>query len=237
MQTWQLAQDFVTKAVNLQWYNKERILVHNEQTVRVFDLYDPSWKASIEGAARNLGQVQSVTFGRTADEILIASDFGVKLTIWSLITRRGAEIKDPKMVPGAFAPRPKTGHLAILTRPAAQDSLLLVAPGSHDIVKNIDLGTVDAQEVQWSKDGAWLAVRDVPSAGHRVQVYTADGHLFRTFTGVEDSENIDLGVRCMTWSPAGLLILGDHNGRIMLLSKMTVGAPSPFFTMTTDAIR
>ena len=183
---------------------------------------DPTWKASIEGAASNLGQIHSVAFGRTADEILVQSDFGVKLTIWSLITRRGAEIRDSKAGQRCYALRPKTGHLAVLTRPTAQDVLMLVAPNSHEVVKNVDLGTIDAQEIQWSVDGSWIAVRDLPSAGHRVQIYTADGQLFRTFSGVDDPTELDLGVRCMAWSPAGLLVLGDQNGRVILLSKTTV---------------
>ena len=203
---------------------RRRILVTDVQSVKIFDVDEPKWKASIDGAASNLGPISDVSFGHDFDDILICSGFGVKLTRWSLATSRGAEIKNPKIGDKNHDGRPRTGHLAVLTRPAAQDILMLMKPDLQEVIKSVELSTVDAQEVKWSRDGNWIAVRDASSMGHKVQIYTADGHLFKTFSGFEDSLDVDLGIKSMTWNPAGTLILGDYNGRVVLLRKSTVSA-------------
>ena len=185
---------------------------------------DGAWKATIENATSNVGQISNVAFGDNSDSILVFSDFGVKLTIWSLVTSRGVEVRDPKLGEACYDLRPGTKHLALLTRPSAQDNLMILAPKSQNLLKSVELGTIDAQEVQWSKDGRWLAVRDTPSAGHSVHIYTADGHRFRTFNGAQDLDEVGLGLKSMIWSPAGSLILGDYNGAVTLLNKTTVSA-------------
>ena len=200
-----------------------RILLADDDTVRLYDVNDPSWSALIERAASNLGRIADVAFGYNPNEFLVFSDFGVKLTIWSLTTSRGVEIKDPKYTMPCYSFRPRTGHIAILARPAAQDILMLLSPSKHELILSIELPTVDAQEVSWSSDGCWLAIRDAASSGHKVLIYTADGQLFKTYSGVADDISIGLGLRRMAWNPSnGVLLLGDYSDNVTILSKNTV---------------
>ena len=233
IRSWAVPQEFVSKCLLIRWFggtssgdsdknNHSRLLLCDPQAVRIFDVQDGSWKASIDGATGNVGQISNVCFADSPDSILVFSDFGLKLTIWSLATGRGVEIKDPKPGETSYDLRPDTGHLALLTRNSAQDILMIFSPSSHKLLKSVDLGTIDAQEVQWSLDGRWLAIRDTSFAGHRVQIYTADGQHFRTFSGVGDPDEIGLGIKSMSWSTSGSLILGDYNSTITLLNKTTV---------------
>lgn len=200
-----------------------RILLADDDTVRLYDANDPSWSALIERAASNLGRIADVAFGYNPNEFLVFSDFGVKLTIWSLTTSRGVEIKDPKYTMPCYSFRARTGHMAILTRPAAQDILMLLSPSKHELITSVELPTVDAQEVSWSLDGCWLAVRDAASSGHKVLIYTADGQLFKTYSGVVDGVSIELGLKRMAWNPSnGGLLLGDYSDNVTILSKNTV---------------
>ncbi|KAF6231762.1 hypothetical protein HO173_010064 [Letharia columbiana] len=234
-----LPQDFVSRCRFLRWCGtnnlakdatKEQGNGHCEQTgqilladddaVRIYNVNDPAWLAVIDKAASNLGRIAEVIFGHTKDEIVVVSDFGVKLTIWSLLTSRGVEIRHPKCLVKCFHHRPRTGHLAILTRPAAQDVLMLLQPKSHDLVKSVEMPTIDAQEVAWSPDGSWLATRDTASTGYKVLIYTADGHLYKTISNSLNGVDISLGVKCMQWSPsAGTLAIGDNNDSITIFSK------------------
>ena len=207
---------------NGEHWASRRLLVADTEAVRVFDVIDQTWQSTITGSASNLGKLANVVFGHTANEVLVFSDFGVKVTIWSLLTSRGVEIRDPKYAVTCYDFRSKTGHLALLTRGAAQDIMMLLKPGSHEVLKSVDLGTVDAQAVQWSGDGNWIVVRDIASAGHKVQIYTADGHLFRTFAGAEVLNEIGLGVNCIDWNAAGTLMVGGYNGSVTVLSQNTV---------------
>ena len=198
VQKYPLPQDFVPRCRVLRWYRSDdqtrnamneqgtgqsqqprRILLADDDAVRIYDVNDPTWHVLIEKAASNLGRVAEVAFGQTADEVVVLSDFGVKLTIWSLLTSRGVEIRDPKYSVKCYQHRPRTGHLAILTRPVAQDVLMLLQPGSHELVNRVELPTTDAQEVAWSPDGNWLAVMDTASSGYKVLIYTADGNVYK----------------------------------------------------------
>ncbi|KAL9124407.1 MAG: hypothetical protein Q9217_006257 [Psora testacea] len=240
LQTWSVPQDFVSRCAFIRWswpqrtfsadeisgatHASRRVLLADDETIRVYDAADPLWQGTIDGASCNLVKLADIAFGHNPNDILVFSDFGVKLTIWSLSTCRGVEVRDPKYIVACYDYRPNTGHLALLTRAVAQDVLMLLKPGPHEVLKSVDLGTIDAQEVRWSADGHWIAVRDTASAGNRIQIYTANGHLFRTFTGAGHSEEIGLGIKCMQWSPAGTLWLGGYDGTITMLSKNTVSS-------------
>ena len=181
------------------------------------------WSASIERAVSGLGRIADTAFGCNPNEFLVFSDFGVKLTIWSLITSRGIEIRDPKYTVHCYSFRPRTGHMAILTRPAAQDILMLLDPSKRELVTSVELPTVDAQEVLWSSDGCWFAIRDAASGGHKVLIYTADAHLFKSYSGAVDDGSIGLGLKRMAWNSSnGSLVLGDYNDNVTILSKNTV---------------
>ena len=130
------------------------------------------------------------------------------------------EIRDPKHSIACYSYRPKTGHLALLTRTVAQDVMILLKPASHEVLKSVELGTVDAQEVLWSKDGKWIAVSDAASTGHKVFIYTADGQLFRTWTGKTGPE-VQLGIKSMAWTD-NALVIGDYHNDTTFLKKDTV---------------
>ena len=100
---------------------------------------------------------------------------------------------------------------------------MLLQPGGHELVKSVELHTVDAQEVAWNADGDWLAIRDTASNGYKVLIYTADGHLYKNISSSGNNVDISLGVRCMQWIPsAGTLAIGDNNNNITILSKNNV---------------
>ena len=200
------------------------VLLATDQTVYVYDVQQPANTATINGACGNLGKIAAVDFGYSPNEILVFSDFGAKVTIWSTITSRGVEIKDPKLAVRGYSYRLQTGHLAILTRPAAHDVLMLLTPTTYTLLESVDIPTVDAQGIKWSPDGKWLVIWDASSSGYKVLIYTADGHLFRTFVGGQDANTIGLGVKTVEWSPTGVILaIGDYNDCITLLGRTTVG--------------
>ena len=211
-------------------------MIADDDSVRVYDINDSKWCAAVERASGNFGQIADVSFGHTANELLVFSDFGIKLVIWSLVTSRGVEIRDPKYMARCYAYRPKTGHLAILTRPAAQDTLMLLNPGTHSLIKSFDIPSVDAQEIAWSPDGRWLIIRDAASSGHKMLIYTADGHLFRTYLGAETDDEIGLGIKGFLWeSLSGVLAIGDYNDTVTILSRNTVIEYDDFHCSDADS--
>ncbi len=199
-----------------------RILLSDDKTVHIWDAYDEQWSAKIDGAGGGVGKVANAEFSHNGDEVLVFSEFGVKVTAWSLKSSRSVEIRDPKFSNRGFGYRPRTGHLALLTRPAAHDIITLHAPTNYKLVETFTLPTVDAQGLKWSPDGRWIAVWEAASI-YKVLLYTADGHLYRTYSGYSEKDTIGLGIKTVDWSPQGnFLAIGDYDNRVVLLSTVTV---------------
>ncbi|KAF2194439.1 hypothetical protein K469DRAFT_705888 [Zopfia rhizophila CBS 207.26] len=213
-----------------------RILVADDETTRVYDLRDEKWSAVIRNGSGGMGKNVHVEFGRNEEEVVVWSDFQSKVSVWCLRTGRTVEVKDPKIISQrergwgwGWGWRPGDGEkvLACLCRSGGQDVLLLMAPGSYKVLKRVELGTVDAQGLRWSRDGRWVSVWDSPGSGFRVQVYTADGHLYRTINREPQEESREwgiggLGVKSVEWVPGGeWLAVGGWDRRVRMLSSRT----------------
>ena len=174
---------------------------------------------------------------------------GASVCIWSLETgRMVAELKDPKFFASAAAIEKGCGWsrdaqveaadatgdgsgsgsgrgvFALLTRPGTEDIITLHAPKSYAIIKSWTCDTLDAQGIRWSPDGRWLALWDAASMGYKAQVYTADGHLFRTYHGDYFRDELrGLGVKRLEWEPQGMwLALASWEQGVTLLDTRKV---------------
>ncbi len=200
-----------------------RVLLADEENVRVWDLSDEQWSAHINNGSGGMGKIVNAEFGRTSDEVLVVSDFGSKIAVWSLSSGRSVEIRDPKFAHRGFAYRPTTGLFVVLSRPDAQDIVTMHAPQTYAVLQTIMLSSLDGQGLKWSPDGHWLAIWDAPSAGYRLWIYTADGHLYREYNGDSDEDVGGLGIRSIQWSPRrDFLALASYDKRVTLLSTRTV---------------
>ena len=207
----------------------QRLLVATEDDVHVYDMRDLQWHAQISGASSNTGKIADISFGWTHDEIMIFSDFGLKMTLWSLRTSRGVEIRDPKTSSSCHSLRPGSGHLAVVTRPTTRDMVMVLTPFTHELEKSFTLATIDAQGLKWSPDGKWLVAWDAASMGYALYVYTPDGQLFKTYNGFQNLENPEFGISTVEWDLSGrYLAMGSYENRITLLHNQTVRGPYPF---------
>jgi len=203
-----------------------RILVADDDVARFWDLQDEKWSATIRNGSGGMGRIVSAEFGATGDEALLFSEFGARVTVWSLSSRRSVEIKDPKSINKGHGYRPKSAFFALLSRPSAQDIITLHSPSTYFVFKTINVPSADAQGLKWNPDGQWLAVWDTPSVGLRVFIFSADGHLYRTHAGELNDGIEGLGTRTLEWSPRGdFLAIGGHDKRVTLLSTRTVQTP------------
>jgi len=171
-----------------------------------------------------------VSFGANDDEVCVFSDFGLRLSIFNLTTSRSIDISSPKFYNPAIAQkglsyRPITSHLALLTRSGGKDIISIHAQDTLDVVRSWWPETVDTQGIAWIPDGRWLVVWESPSQGHRVLIYTADGHLFKAWNGpmpVSDDDidaSLGAGIKLLECSPNGCLVaVGDLSRRVIILS-------------------
>lgn len=158
------------------------------------------------------------------------SDFGLKLSIFSLSTSKSVDITAPKFYnPGVAAKglsyRPRTLNLALLTRSGGKDIISIHARDTLDVTRSWYPDTIDAQGICWSPDGRWLAIWESASQGHRVLIYAADGYLYKTWNGplpvAGDDTDLTLGagVKLFDWNKTGSHVaIGDYSKRVTLLA-------------------
>lgn len=208
-----------------------RLLVVNGVTISVWNV----------DTLEKLGDIQNVEaewlhvdFGADENEVILFHSWNTRVTIFCLNSSRMTVIRQPKLAHHhGYGYRPSTRELAILLKPEASDVLTLHDYRSYKLLNRTVLPTVDAQGLKWSPDGRWIAVWDLASVGTKVLIFTADGQLFRTYTGpsgVDDSH--DTGVKQIEWSPppdrecvSQILAVGKINGNIDLLNTRTVRSP------------
>jgi WD40 repeat protein len=201
----------------------------------------------ISNGSGGMGKNVHVEFGATEDEVLVWSDFAASLKAWCLRTGRAVEIRDPKFSGRenkgwGYRPSEASRHgrgqiMALLCRTSGADVLLLLSARTYTVISRVELPTIDAVNLKWSRNGRWLAIWDAASAGYNLHIYTADGHLYRTITR-EPSDEFDawgiegLGIKSVEWVPGNeRLAVGGWDRRVRILSTRTF-APVVFLDHT-----
>ncbi|KAF3391949.1 WD repeat-containing protein WRAP73 [Talaromyces pinophilus] len=207
----------------------QRLLCATSNRISVWQLNSLEWHADIDNIEPN---VTAIDFGSNAEEAILFHAWSSKVTIFNLETASSLVIKSPKFCSPSsqgHGYRPQTKQLAILLKPEASDLLTIHEAHSYETISKVNLPTVDAQGLNWSPDGRWIAVWDAASNGTKVLIYTADGQHFRTYTGRSDvGSTHDLGVKCIEWAPlkprqqnSEVLAIGKYDGTVDLLNTRT----------------
>ncbi|KAG4025775.1 hypothetical protein MFRU_051g00400 [Monilinia fructicola] len=210
--------------------SSNRILIASADVIRVFSPKDNHFSATITSPTSGTTKPTFISFGGTDDEVCIFSEFGLKLSIFNLGTSKSVEITSPKLfTPGTaakgFSHRPRSGNLALLTRNGGKDVISIHKSGSLEVMRSWLPDTIDAQGIAWSPDGRWITIWESASQGHKLLVYTADGHLYKVWNGpapiLEEEKDIALGagIKLVEWSQTGAHIaIADYSRRVVLLA-------------------
>ncbi|KAL9063734.1 MAG: hypothetical protein Q9157_008114, partial [Trypethelium eluteriae] len=180
-----------------------------------------------------MGRIINAEFGSDDDEVLMWTEFGASLTVWDLRTGKSIEIRDPKFHNSCDINNGEEGYGSAY-KPVRQnfneeddwprDILSIHAAQTYEVISSATLPSIDAKGLKWSPDGRWLTIWEAPSQGMRIWIYTADGHLFRSYTpnNAKDLEVAELGICSLEWSPSGeWLALGGFERRVTLLNTRT----------------
>ncbi|KAK3939905.1 WD repeat-containing protein WRAP73 [Diplogelasinospora grovesii] len=184
-----LPSDCPGQAVGLQWSPSSRLLlVAIGDQLRAFSVLDDSFHATVRSLVGSGTKPPYLGFGASDTEICVVSSFGLKFAIYDLASSKAVEISNPKFFSPAtarkgFSFRPRTRHLALLTRTAGKDMISVHAFPTREVQRSWAPDTIDAQGLVWSPDGRWLVVWESAALGHKVIFYTPDGQSFKTWTG------------------------------------------------------
>lgn len=203
-----------------------KLLVSTSEQVNVLSILDSSLNATIKNPTSGTGKPSHIQFGCNDNQLLVFAAFGLKLLIVNLSTSKAVEIGSPKFhlpisATRGFSLRPRTGHLALLTRVGGRDILSIHDHATQQLQRSWHPETADAQVVIWSPNGQWLLLWDSAAHGRRLLLYTPDGQLFRTLGGA-DAPNVEeaklkLGIKLCKFSPdAQLCAVSDHTRSVAI---------------------
>ncbi|KAI9711342.1 MAG: hypothetical protein M1820_002329 [Bogoriella megaspora] len=230
-------------------HNSKRIFFASVSSIFIFSLKDPKWRVHISNGSGGIGRISNAEFGAHEDEVLVWTEFGASMTVWDVSTGKGIEIRDPKDYQcldvlsreeaQGWGYRPQPQYLggdeecqrknrneifAQLSRVGPKDVLSIHAPRTYGSLAKVTIPSIDAVGIKWSRDGRWIAAWETPSQGMKIWIYTADGNLYRTYSGDKEDQGEDagLGVKSLEWSPSGeWLAVGRHDSRVTLLNTRT----------------
>ncbi|APA10529.1 hypothetical protein sscle_06g052990 [Sclerotinia sclerotiorum 1980 UF-70] len=231
IRTISLPSELTASVTSFIWSSSSnRLLLASADVIRVLSPTDKYFSATINSPTSGTTKTTFISFGGTDDEVCVFSEFGLKLTIFNLSTSKSVDISSPKLfTPGTaakgFSHRPRSGNLALLTRSGGKDVISIHKPGSLEVTRSWSPETIDAQGIMWSPDGKWIMIWEAASQGHKLLVYTADGHLYKAWSGptptCEEDKDIALGagIKSIEWSQTGTHVaISDYSRRIVLFA-------------------
>ena len=232
-----LPRDLSSPLVAFRWSpSSRRLLVASMDQLHVFSALDGAFHAVIRNPLAPGLKLGFVDFGASDAEVCMISSLGLKLSVFGLAASRTVEIANPKFYSAstaarAFSFRPRTRHLAVLTRTNARDLVSVHHPQSRDTQRSWNAETIDASGLSWSPDGRWLVVWESPAHGHKVLFYTPDGQLFKCWSGPQagldaatrDCLSLGAGVRLLHFAAdSSRMALADFGRTVYLLDMATV---------------
>lgn len=185
--------------------------------VQVWKVDDPDWHCKIdEGPAGLVGAM----WAPDARHVLTWCDFGLRATIWSLVTRSAVYVKHPKHSGSKGAAFSGDGkYLAILTRgPDLKDAVNILATDTWELVKSFPAGgNSDSAGIAWSPDDRVIGVWDV-ALDYKMALYSPDGRVLSSYAAYSNA----LGVKKVAWAPSGqFLALASYDNSVRLMNHLT----------------
>lgn len=213
-----------------QWSSSSRhVLVASFDQIHVFSAVDGNLHATIRNPVPPAAKPVFVGFASSDAEVCVCASLGLKFAIFHLLSSKAVEVVNPKFHTVAtaargFCFRPKTRHLAIMTRTSGKDMISIHDPVTKDVQRSWYPDTIDAQGLMWSPDGRWLVTWEAAGHGHKVLFYTPDGNLFKIWSGPQDLTDdahvkLGAGVRLLECSADGRsLAIADCSKRVCMLN-------------------
>ena len=210
--------------------SSERILFGNHDRIHIYSIQNPNFSAALSNLTSATTKATYVSFGGDHNEVLVFSDFGMKLAIYNLTTSTSIELLCPKFFGPSTAMkgydyRPTSQHFALLTRTGGKDVISIHSKQTYDVIRSWHVETLDAQALSWSPDGRWLSVIESAAHGHRILIHTADGHLYKLWQGPaatgdkEHDNDLGAGAKMLDWNTCGsYLAVSDHSTCVSILS-------------------
>ncbi|KAI6108473.1 WD repeat-containing protein 8 [Pisolithus croceorrhizus] len=189
--------------------------------VHVFKLRDEDWNARIETGAEGLVKAEWAPDGR---HILCFSEWGLRVTIWSLLTASATYIQFPIHPDRGYAFRADARYFVLAERHKSRDTVgVYDASSNFRLVRHFPSPTTNLSSLALSPSGNYLAVWE-SILEHKLHILSLAGDVQGTFTPTPDP---GFGILHAAWHPTGMFIaVGGWDDKIHILDSLTWSAAS-----------
>ncbi|KAJ3005261.1 WD repeat-containing protein wrap73 [Thoreauomyces humboldtii] len=182
--------------------------------IQVWSVVKEDWTGKIEeGVSGCVG----VKWGADSRSLLSFSDFQLRITIWSLVTKEACYIQYPKYSDKGYCFRADGRYFALAERNDCKDFVSVYDVEDWSLLKRFPTDTTDLADIAWSPDGRYIAVWE-SILDYKILVYHPDGRLVASYSAYDAG----LGIKSVTWSPSSqFLAVGSYDQKIRLLNHYT----------------
>ncbi|KAJ6574989.1 YVTN repeat-like/Quino protein amine dehydrogenase [Mycena capillaripes] len=180
--------------------------------VHVYKVQDEKWTARIESGAEGLIKAEWAPDGRT---ILCFSQWGLRVTVWSLVTGTATYIQFPLHPDTGYAFRSDGRYFVLAERHKSKDTVgIYDTADSYKLVRHFPLPTSSLASLALSPTGNHLAVWEGPIE-YKLYILSLVGDILGTFSPDPDP---GFGIRRVAWHPSGMfLAIGGWDDKIHIL--------------------
>ncbi|KAF9056497.1 WD repeat-containing protein 8 [Panaeolus papilionaceus] len=184
--------------------------------VHLLKLRDETWEGRIDAGAEGLVKAEWAPDGRT---IICFSDWGLRISIWSLTSGTPTYIQFPIHTDKGYAFRSDGHYFIVAERHKSRDTLgVYDASDAYRLVRHFPVSTTAFASLSLSPTGNHIAVWDGPLE-YKLQIVTLAGDHLTTFSPQPDPI---LGIRRVSWHPTGTFIaVGGWDDKIHILDSLT----------------
>ncbi|KAF8078745.1 hypothetical protein FPV67DRAFT_1466293 [Lyophyllum atratum] len=195
--------------------------------VHLQKLRDEDWNGRIDCGAEGLAKAEWAPDGRT---ILCFSEWGLRVTLWSLVTGAATYIQFPIHPDRGHAFRSDGRYFVLAERHKCKETLgIYDVPDSYKLVRHFPLPTASLSSLSLSPTGNYLAAWEGPLE-YKLYVLNLAGSTVGTFSPDRDP---GLGIRYVSWHPTGMfLAVGGWDDRVHILDNLSW---SPVATLDLSA--
>ncbi|XP_047138743.1 WD repeat-containing protein WRAP73 isoform X1 [Hydra vulgaris] len=182
--------------------------------IQVWSLENPSWICKIDHGSIGLVAAQ---WAPDARHILATSDFKLRISVWSLISKSVSYIKYPKHANKGLEFSKNGKYLAVAERRNFKDFISIFVCDTWEMIQHFETDTKDLFDLSWSPNNCMIAVWDT-KIEYKVVIYSLDGRLITSYSAYDCM----LGIKSVAWTPSNqFLAIGSYDQSVRLLNNIT----------------
>ncbi|BBN06852.1 WD repeat-containing protein WRAP73 [Marchantia polymorpha subsp. ruderalis] len=188
--------------------------LYKKSIVQAWSVTQPEWTCKIDEGAAGMTHAR---WSPDSRHILTTSEFLLRVTVWSLVSKACVHLQWPKHASRAVSFTQDGKFVAIGTRKDCKDYINLLSCNGWEAMGVFETETTDFWDLEWSPKDSTIAVWDSPLE-YKVLIYSPDGRCLFKYSAYENA----LGIKTVAWSPCGQFLgVGSYDQAVRALNHLT----------------